>query len=193
MRKILLSIVGVIAVLVVVVGGLLAWVLGNPNQFKPELTALIEDQTGLKIRIDGDLAWRLWPPVQLLAAGVSADWDDPDQAPLLQVAELRLDADLLPLLSAKPKLKVDGVVIDGLHANLIQTGDTANWTPPGYSDVPPPVPVPPPSDATTPTNWEIGGITLTNGTKWSQALTREEAWQLAEAIDAVATEASESE
>ena len=35
------------------------------------------------------------------------------------------------------------------------------------------------------------GITLTNGSKWSQALTREEAWQLAEAIDAVATSTSE--
>ncbi len=35
------------------------------------------------------------------------------------------------------------------------------------------------------------GITLTNGSKWSQALTREEAWQLAEAIDAVATSAPE--
>ena len=33
------------------------------------------------------------------------------------------------------------------------------------------------------------GITLTNGTRWRQALTREEAWQLAEAIDAVATSA----
>ena len=33
------------------------------------------------------------------------------------------------------------------------------------------------------------GITLTNGTRWRQALTREEAWQLAEVIDAVATSA----
>ena len=33
------------------------------------------------------------------------------------------------------------------------------------------------------------GIMLTNGAKWSQALTRKEAWQLAEAIDAVATKA----
>ena len=28
------------------------------------------------------------------------------------------------------------------------------------------------------------GITLTNGSRWSQVLTREEAWQLAEALDA---------
>ena len=31
------------------------------------------------------------------------------------------------------------------------------------------------------------GITLTNGSRWSQTLTREEAWRLAEAIGAVAT------
>ncbi len=35
------------------------------------------------------------------------------------------------------------------------------------------------------------GIVLMNGSKWSQVLTREEAWQLAEAIDAVATSADE--
>ena len=32
-------------------------------------------------------------------------------------------------------------------------------------------------------------ITLTNGSKWSQMLTREEAWRLAEAIDRIATTA----
>jgi AsmA protein len=157
MRRLLIGVL----VVVVLVSGLLAWALSNPNRFKPELIALIEDQTGLKIRISGELAWRLWPPVQLLAAGVSADWDDPDQDPLLQVAELRLDADLLPLLSASPKLKVDGISIDGLQAKLVQTGEVANWTPPGYPGVPPPVPVPPPSSA-APTNWEIGGIALTD-------------------------------
>jgi AsmA protein len=157
MRRLLIGVL----VVVVLVSGLLAWALSNPNRFKPELIALIEDQTGLKIRISGELAWRLWPPVQLLAAGVSADWDDPDQDPLLQVAELRLDADLLPLLSASPKLKVDGISIDGLQAKLVQTGEVANWTPPGYPSVPPPVPVPPPNSA-APTNWEIGGIALTD-------------------------------
>ena len=33
------------------------------------------------------------------------------------------------------------------------------------------------------------GLMLSNGTRWQQRLTREEAWRLAEAIDAVATRA----
>ncbi len=33
------------------------------------------------------------------------------------------------------------------------------------------------------------GLVLSNGTRWQQRLTREEAWRLAEAIDAVATRA----
>ncbi len=37
------------------------------------------------------------------------------------------------------------------------------------------------------------GITLTNGTRWSQVLTRKAAWRLAEAIDAVATMAPNSD
>ena len=31
------------------------------------------------------------------------------------------------------------------------------------------------------------GLMLSNGTRWQQRLTRDEAWRLAEAIDAVAT------
>ncbi len=33
------------------------------------------------------------------------------------------------------------------------------------------------------------GLVISNGTRWQQRLTREEAWRLAEAIDAVATRA----
>lgn len=34
-----------------------------------------------------------------------------------------------------------------------------------------------------------GGLRISNGTRWQQRLTREEAWRLAEAIDSVATAA----
>ncbi len=35
------------------------------------------------------------------------------------------------------------------------------------------------------------GLLIANGTRWQQRLTREEAWRFAEAIDAVATRASD--
>lgn len=152
-------VVGLLVLIGLIVGGLI-WILSDPNRFKPELLTLIAEQTGLKVRIGGDLAWRLWPPVQLVASDLAADWEDPDQDPLLKAAQLRLDADLLPLLSGDPKLVVDGVAISGLQANLVQTGDHANWTPPGMAGAPPPVPVPAPNpDAVTP--WEIRSVSLT--------------------------------
>lgn len=152
---------GLVVLIALIVGGLV-WILSDPNRFKPEILALIAEQTGLKVRIDGELAWRLWPPVQLVATDVAADWVDPDQSPLLKAQELRLDADLLPLLSGDPKLVIDGVTIGGLNANLVQTGERANWTPPGMTGTPPPVPVPPPNPDAAATGWEIGALRLSD-------------------------------
>src|SRR5262245_29043882 len=152
-----------IILLVLVVGGIGAvlWLLRDPNAFRPELESLINDRTGLKVRFDGDLSWRLWPPVQLVVHDVAADWTDPGSSdPLLKASAVRLDADLLPLLGANPRLEIHGVAVEGLHARLVQTGAHANWMPPGYEgEAVPPVPIPPPTDTAPPADaWVIHSI-----------------------------------
>jgi uncharacterized protein involved in outer membrane biogenesis len=107
----------------------------------------------------------LWPPVQLVAKDVTADWAADANQPMLTAGTLRLDADLWPLLSKNPKLVIQGVAIDGLHARLEQHGERANWMPPDYAGpAVPPVPIPPPAaggDASRSFGpWEIADVAL---------------------------------
>jgi uncharacterized protein involved in outer membrane biogenesis len=145
------------------------WLLSDANRYKAQLVELVHARTGLAVTIDGDLSWRLWPPVQLVAHGVTADWTSDATTPLLTARTLRLDADLWPLLSATPKLVIEGVAVDGLHATLQQHGDRANWMPPGHTGPAlPPVPIPPPAETpapgTTPATapWEVAEVSLSN-------------------------------
>src|SRR5258705_13853925 len=116
MRKFLLTLLVIVAV---VIGGL-SWLLSDANRFKPELIDLVRTNTGLQITVDGTLAWRLWPPVQLVADGVSADWSADTKQPLLQARTLRLNAKLWSLIGKNPKLVIQGITVDGLRANLVQ-------------------------------------------------------------------------
>jgi len=158
MRKFLLGSLVAIVVVVAVV----AYLLSDANRFKPQIVELIHDRTGLVVAIRGDLGWRIWPPVQLVANDVVADWVADPQDPMLTAKTLRLDADLTPLLSRDPKLVVQGVAIDGLHATLAQTGELANWTAPKHAGpvVAPIAAATATVDAATP--WEIANVTLSD-------------------------------
>ena len=57
MRKAALGI-GIIALLALAAG---AWLLIDPNRFRPQVEALIAEQAGLDIEIRGDLGWQLLP------------------------------------------------------------------------------------------------------------------------------------
>jgi len=158
MRKFLVGSLVVFAVIVAVA----AWLLSDANRFKPQLVELIHAKTGLVIAIRGDLGWRLWPPVQLVANDVVADWVPEPKEPMLTAKMLRLDADLAPLLSSNPKLVVQGIAIDGLHAMLVAAGEQANWMPPKNAGpvVAPIAAAVATADATTP--WEIANVTLSD-------------------------------
>lgn len=138
MRKFLVVLVVLLAAAI----GVLYWLLADPNRFKGEISELVQRETGLVLELRGDLGWRLWPPVRLVAADIAADWQAPGEAPLVHIDNLELDADLLPLITGERRLSVSGVTIEGLRANLIERAGKANWTPPGATTrKPPPVPV----------------------------------------------------
>jgi AsmA protein len=156
MRKLLIALV----VVIVVAGAGLFWLLSDANRFKPQLTELIESNTGLKVAIGGNLSWRLWPPVQLVADDVSADWQANAAKPMLEARSLRLTANLMGLIGSDKKLVVEGVAVDGLRAHLVQTGEHANWMPPGEAGVVKPVPIPPPREAGATTPWQVNSIAI---------------------------------
>src|SRR5215831_8581281 len=117
----------VVALLVVVVASAVAlyWLLADANRFKDPLADLLKTKTGLTFKFAGDLSWRLWPPVQLVAHDVSADWNENAPTPLLKVATAQLGVDLWPLLTGHSRLVVDGVTLTGLDAHLVKHGSTA--------------------------------------------------------------------
>jgi len=158
MRKFLLAVTVVLVVFVTGIG----WLLSDANRFKPQLVELIQINTGLAVAIRCDLAWRLWPPVQLVAQDVSADWAAEAAEPMLAARTLRLDADLWPLLAKNSKLVINGVSVDGLRAQLKRRGEHANWMPPEHAGVvAPPIPIPPPTGAAS-APWEVADIALSD-------------------------------
>ena len=147
MRKFLL----VTLVIFVSVIAVAWWLLSDANRYKPQLVELIQERTGLSVAIRGDLKWRLWPPVQLVAQDVTADWAADAPEPMLAARSLSLDADVWPLLAKNRKLVVQGVAVDGLRAKLVEHGETANWMPPGHAGpAVPPLPMPPPVGGSSP-------------------------------------------
>jgi AsmA protein len=155
MRKALVALVVFLALAV----GLVYWLLSDPNRFKSELTERIRTETGLLVDIGGDLSWRLWPPVQLVAHDIVADWTAAPERPLVRIAALTLDVDLWAILGADARLVVDGMTLSGLDAHLVQRGETANWSRPGSREAPSaPLPV------AVPTGWEVSTVSIRDST-----------------------------
>ena len=69
MRKAAIGL-GVVLLLVLAAA---AWLLADLNRFRPDVEALVVEQTGLGIEIGGDLGWRLLPAPAVTAALVRAD------------------------------------------------------------------------------------------------------------------------
>lgn len=156
MRKFLLFLIFLIGAGI----GAVYWLLADPNRFKGEISALISRETGLTVELRGDLAWRLWPPVRLVANDVVADWTMTGEVPLVAINSVELDADLWPLITGERALNVNGVAIIGLNAHLVAREGRANWLPPGSAkpkSVPIPVAAAPPDAHRT---WAIDVVSL---------------------------------
>jgi hypothetical protein len=77
-----------LVVVVALVVGALYWVQ-DANRLKPDIEALIADQTQVEVRINGDIAWELWPPLTLVVSDVEAR--QPDRTVTVGTLELEVD------------------------------------------------------------------------------------------------------
>jgi hypothetical protein len=115
-------ILGAIA-LIVVLALALAWWLRDPNRLKPQLEAVLTDQTGYPIAIEGDLSWSLFPPVTLTAHSIVTDLD----GDRLHIGSLALDVALMSLLRerrAPEDWEIRSVTV--AEASLASGTDTIN-------------------------------------------------------------------
>jgi AsmA protein len=124
--KFLLGLVVLLVVLVVIAVVVLPMVI-DPNDYKDEIAATVEKQTGRTLSIEGDLALSVFPwlgldigPTQLSnAEGFAAPY-----MARMEAVEVRVK--LLPLL--RKQLEVNTVRLDGLRLNLGKNKQgVTNW------------------------------------------------------------------
>ena len=121
--------IGAAVVVVLLLGVAVAVsLLFDPNEYRGEIAAFVEDETGRSFAIDGDLGLRVLPccavSIDDTRLGNPPGFDEPDFA---SVKSVRLGLELLPLLFEQ-RAVVDRITVDGLRANLIRRADgAANW------------------------------------------------------------------
>ncbi len=118
MKKTLITLAVVVSVIGIIALGLL-WLLDDPNRFKPQLERLIADNTGYDVGLEGDLSWRLWPPVVLSANDVSFS----DETTDYRLGNLAVDAALIGLLSSGGDLVIDELTLRNLVMTDKELGD----------------------------------------------------------------------
>jgi AsmA protein len=125
--KLLLAVVAAVVVLILGIA-VAALLLVDPNDYRDEIAALVEEQTGREFAIDGELSLRVLPccavAIDDTRLGNPAGFAEPDFA---SVESVRLGLQLLPLLFER-RAVVDEVRLEGLDVKLHRRADgVANW------------------------------------------------------------------
>ncbi len=118
--------------MVVLVAGMAALVLLiNPNDFRAYMVKKVEQKSGYHLTLDGDLRWHVWPQLSILAGRMTLTAPGAD-APVVSADNMRLDVELLPLLSHQ--LSVKQVMLKNGVIRL--TPDSEEQTVPGAPAAP---------------------------------------------------------
>lgn len=106
--------------IIIVVAGAITYltVFLDPNDFKPQIIAAVEKQTGREFKIDKPLEWAFFPSVGIKAGGISlGNPKNFSQPTFAAVNEIVATVELMPLFSHE--VKIAELVLDGLRLNLI--------------------------------------------------------------------------
>jgi len=89
------------------------WLLNDPDRLRPQLLERLEAETGVPVRIDGGLGWRLIPPLALYAERVSADRDGVHY----ELRRLDLDVDLASVVASRDmnRWRIRSLKLDDLN------------------------------------------------------------------------------
>jgi AsmA protein len=122
--KILGLVVGAIVVLLIVAVVAIS-VLFDPNDYKDEITAAVQDATGRQLTLDGDLELAVFPTIRI-ALGNAALSNAPGfgDEPMARIGSATLSVAVLPLLSQR--IEVSEARLAGLELNLARNSSGAN-------------------------------------------------------------------
>ncbi|MDH3418587.1 MAG: AsmA family protein [Gammaproteobacteria bacterium] len=102
--------------------------LFDPNDYKPEISAAVEDATGRTLTLEGDLELNVFPRLRIALGEAelsnAAGFGD---APFVSIQGARLQVGLLPLILLQ-SLEIDEARLDGLTLNLARNAQgQGNW------------------------------------------------------------------
>lgn len=120
--KILKYVLIVLAVLVLLVGGLIAYVAAtfDPNAYKPEIIRLVKEKKQRTLKLDGDIKLAFWPDIGADLGRLSLSEFNSDRE-FAAVESVRVSLALLPLLSKR--LVVNEISVRGMRASLVRFKD----------------------------------------------------------------------
>ncbi|WNK20687.1 AsmA family protein [Halomonas piscis] len=125
--RILLAAVGILGVLAVAAVVYVTTFM-DPEDFKPRLTAVMEEHTGLDIELDGALSWSFYPRIGVSVEKARA-WlaeQEEEATPFAAVERAEVSVALAPLL--RGEIAVDGLTLDGMNLNLRRNAQgEGNW------------------------------------------------------------------
>lgn len=155
LKKILIGVGAVVALLVVGAVALVAFV--DVNAYKPQIEAYVKDNYQRTLKIEGDLRLSVFPRIALALPKTSLSSRAGDRV-AASLDGARLSVALLPLL--RRQIVVDTVRIDGLKAAVERRRDGTT----SIDDLIKPGGDKPaePAQTAAPPKFEIGGVELTN-------------------------------
>jgi AsmA protein len=108
--------------LVVVLGGVLAYVAAtfNPNSYKPQVIQMVKDKKQRDLKLDGDIKLKFWPSIGADLGKISLSEFKSDKE-FAAIDSLRVSLKLMPLLSKK--VIVDEVEVKGVRATIVKFKD----------------------------------------------------------------------
>ena len=103
----------------------------DPNDFKPQIREQAMTQANLDLEIPGDLAWQFWPSLGVSLGRTEARIAGEEEL-FAGINSASVGVAVWPLLFGQ--VEMDGVTLDGLEVNLVETTDGANWEKIGPQD-----------------------------------------------------------
>ncbi|HSC15128.1 MAG TPA: AsmA family protein [Gammaproteobacteria bacterium] len=122
--KILGLAVGAVVVLLVVVA-IAVTLLFDPNDYKDEITAAVQDATGRQLTLDGDLELAVFPTIRIAVGSATlANAPGFGDEPMARIGSAELRVALFPLLAQR--IEVSRARLEGLELNLARNRSGAN-------------------------------------------------------------------
>ena len=152
--KILGIAVGAIVLLLVVVAVAVS-LLFDPNDYKDDITAAVQNATGRQLTLDGDLELAVFPTIRI-AVGAASLSNAPGfgDEPMARIGSATLSVAVLPLLSQR--IQIRQARLEGLELNLARNRSGANnWQDLGGSAAPP-ADAPPAAEGGAPVDLNLG-------------------------------------